>query len=535
MAVVDFYKMKFVGVLGAVAVAVALGGTPAQAQVTPFKQAVAQAAYEDAAIAEFYKARECKPLWTSNADRSRRKAFLKAAEMAWTHGLPTNRYDPAKIEQLLKSAKSGTSRGQAEVALTKMFLQYAHDIQSGVLIPSRAAKGVERKSPRRNRTDILNAFAKGSPNAFIPKLAPSSAEYSRLMEEKLRLERLLGGKGWGPTVRTSRKIEPGDSGNDVVAVRNRLIAMGYLKRTSSQSYDGDMVKAMKVFQQDHGLLADGVIGKGTLTELNHSPQYRLQQVVVAMERERWMNRDLGRRHVLVNIPDFHAKIIENGKIDFQTRSVVGMNHKDRRTPEFSDVMNHMVINPTWNVPRSIATKEYLPMLQEDPNAVSHLNLLDASGQKVSREGLDFTQFDEKNFPFDMKQPPSNGNALGLVKFMFPNPHNIYLHDTPHKSLFARQTRAYSHGCIRLRDPFDFAYALLSKQTSDPEGFFKKRLATGKETRVDLKEPLQVHLIYRTAYTNAKGNAQYRQDIYGRDATIFKALTKAGVALQAVQS
>ncbi|WP_095597112.1 L,D-transpeptidase family protein [Actibacterium pelagium] len=535
LAVTRFQSFKFAGLAGAVAIALSLGGSPALAEVTPFKQAVAQAAYQDDVIAAFYKERGYKPLWTSNADRGRRKAFLKAAEEARAHGLPGGRYDPEQIEALFRSAKSGTSRGKAEVELTKMFLRYARDVQSGILIPERVVDGIERKAPRRRSSDILNAFAKSSPAPFVKSLAPQGAQYARLMEEKLRLERILGSKGWGPKVRTSRKIEPGDSGKDVVGVRNRLIAMGYLKRTASQTYDANMVKAMKAFQQDHGLFADGVIGKGTLKELNHEPQYRLQQVVVAMERERWMNRDLGRRHVLVNIPDFHARIVENGKVAFQTRSVVGMNLTDRRTPEFSDVMNHMVINPTWNVPRSIATKEYLPMLQENPNAVSHLNLLDASGRRVSREGLDFTQFNEKNFPFDMKQPPSNSNALGLVKFMFPNPHNIYLHDTPHKSLFGRQTRAFSHGCIRLRDPFDFAYALLSKQTNDPQGFFKARLSTGKETRVDLKDPLQVHLIYRTAYTNAKGRTQFRDDIYGRDAAIFKALSQAGVVLYAVQS
>ncbi|NHX27611.1 L,D-transpeptidase family protein, partial [Escherichia coli] len=230
------------------------------------------------------------------------------------------------------------------------------------------------------------------------------------------------------------------------------------------------------------------------------------------ERERWMPADRGRRHVLVNITDFHARIIAGGKVEFQTRSVVGANDKDRRTPEFSDVMEHMVVNPTWNVPRSIATKEYLPMLKEDPGAVSHLTLIDQRGQIVSREGMDFSEYDTTNFPFDMKQPPSNSNALGLVKFIFPNPHNIYLHDTPAKSLFGRESRAFSHGCIRLNDPFDFAYALLGRQTNDPEGYFHAVLRTGRETQVDLKEPLPVHIIYRTALTGPKGRVEFRRDI-----------------------
>ena len=134
----------------------------------------------------------------------------------------------------------------------------------------------------------------------------------------------------------------------------------------------------------------------------------------------------------------------------------------------------------------------------------------------------------------MRQPPSRGNALGLVKFMFPNPHNIYLHDTPAKNLFGNEVRAYSHGCVRLADPFDFAYVLLAKQTGDPEGFFQAKLQTNKEQHVNLKDPVPVHIIYRTAFTTPKGKTQFRRDIYGRDARIWNALQKAGVVLRAVQ-
>ncbi|NNE87083.1 MAG: L,D-transpeptidase family protein, partial [Silicimonas sp.] len=207
---------------------------------------------------------------------------------------------------------------------------------------------------------------------------------------------------------------------------------------------------------------------------------------------------------------------------------------DRRTPEFSDVMEHMVINPTWNVPRSIAVKEYLPLLQQNPNAAGHMRLVNGRGQVVSREGLDFTQFNERTFPFDIKQPPSRRNALGLVKFMFPNRHNIYLHDTPAKKLFGRETRAFSHGCVRLADPFDFAYALLAKQEKNPEAYFQSVLATRKERVVPLEQQVPVHLVYRTAFTQAKGNVQFRRDVYGRDAKIWRALEQAGVSLGSVR-
>lgn len=503
-------------------------------QVTAFKQAIAEGASRDDALAEFYRARDYEPLWTGKSDRARRSALIKALADAEVHGLPASRYDDEVLMGLFKQAKTQRALGVAEVEASKMFLQYAQDLQSGILEPNKVVSDIKRSAPRRDRLAQLEAFSKSSPRAYLKKLVPDSVEYNRLLAAKMEYERLLGKGGWGATV-PGKKLEPGDSGNSVVALRNRLIAMGYLRRTATTTYDADIQKAVQAFQLDHGLLADGVAGDSTLSEINQPVEARLQSIIVAMERERWVGADRGKRHVLVNIADFHARIMENGKVAFKTRSVVGKNTGDRRTPEFSDVMEHMVINPTWNVPRSIATKEYLPLLKKNPNAVSHLRLINSRGQVVSRDSVDFSEFTTRNFPFDIKQPPSNNNALGLVKFMFPNKYNIYLHDTPAKSLFSRESRAFSHGCVRLNDPFDFAYELLSKQEANPEAYFQNILATRRETTVPLETPLPVHLIYRTAMTEAKGKVQFRRDVYGRDGQIFKALANAGVVLRAVQS
>ncbi|HMS95857.1 MAG TPA: L,D-transpeptidase family protein, partial [Tabrizicola sp.] len=163
-----------------------------------------------------------------------------------------------------------------------------------------------------------------------------------------------------------------------------------------------------------------------------------------------------------------------------------------------------------------------------------LQVIDGRGRVVPRDAVDFTAYSAGTFPFDMRQPPSDGNALGLVKFMFPNPHNIYLHDTPSKSLFDKEVRAFSHGCIRVARPFDLAYFLLGMQSADPEGLFQNHLDTGKETQVDLEHPLPVHLVYFTAYPDAKGRMTYRNDIYGRDAHLFEALVEAGVVIPGVQ-
>ncbi len=509
---------------------------PAYAQVTAFMQSVAEAAAKDRDIAEFYKANGYRAIWTAkgNKAKQRRTALLKAVQNAGAHGLPVARYSVDTLSVNPRRVKSERELGRLEVEMSRLFLRYARDIQTGVLVPRKVDAGIVREVPYRNRASLLKTFAKSSAKTYIKRLAPSSPEYARLMKEKMRFEKIVGKGGWGQKVQ-AKSLKPGQSGKAVVQLRNRLIAMGYLRRTSSSGYTSKIQQAVAAFQRDHGLHADGVAGQGTLREINIEPTTRLTQIIVAMERERWMNKERGQRHVLVNLTDYHARIVDNGKITFQTRSVVGANSHDRRTPEFSDVMEHMVINPTWNVPRSIAVKEYLPMLQKNPNAVGHLRMTDRRGRVVSRAEMDFTQFDATNFPFDLKQPPSRGNALGLVKFMFPNRHNIYLHDTPQKKLFGRQARAFSHGCIRLNDPFDFAYALLKKQVRNPETFFKERLATGRETVVELEKDVPVHLVYRTAVTQAKGKINFRRDVYGRDAKIWKALKNAGVSLRAARS
>jgi murein L,D-transpeptidase YcbB/YkuD len=525
------------GVLGVFLAAILsiLVPAPAAAQNTAFKQAVAEASARDQDVFEFYRDTGYQPIWTGSGstDRARRAALVKALAAADDHGLPTERYDLSALDARMRAARSPRDRGLLEVEMSRIFLQYARDIQTGALVPAEVDKHIVRSVPYRVRKSYLTNLTKSAPEGFFRALPPRSTEYTGLMKNKLVLENLLARGGWGGTVQAG-KIEPGDRGRSVVALRDRLVRMGYLQRSAATTYDTDMQKAIIRFQADHGLVEDGVVGQGTLAEINVSVAERLQSVMVAMERERWVNKDRGARHIEVNLADFSAKIIDGGKVTFSTRTVIGARDPKRQSLEFSDQMEFMVINPSWFVPRSIATSEYLPDLQANPNAVSHLIITDRKGRRVDRSAVDFTKYTKASFPYSMRQPPSQSNALGLVKFMFPNEHNIYLHDTPAKNLFSRETRAFSHGCIRLADPFGFAYALLARQTGDPKGFFQSRLATGKETQVDLEIPVPVHLIYRTAFIDEKGGAQYRRDVYGRDARIWEALSQAGVALRAVR-
>lgn len=503
----------------------------AQASVTAFKQAIAAGASQNEAVADFYRDSGYDPIWTGpeEDDRARRAALLDAVASAAIHGLPAERYRPDLLEAKMAAARSERDRGRLEVELTNTFLRYAHDMQTGILDPGRVVADIKREVPVRDDAELLDSFMAEAPTPFFRSLMPRAPEYSRLLKVKMQLERLVASGGWGDTV-PGKKLELGDTGDAVIALRNRLISMGYLENNARTEYDANIQRAIYGFQFDHGLEADGTAGASTLAEINKSAKERLGQVLVAMERERWMNIPRGDRHIWVNLTDFSAAIMDDDKVTFRTRSVIGKDQSGRRSPEFSDEMDHMVINPQWFVPRSIVTKEYLPKLQANPYAVSHLHVTDRSGRVVSRGSVNFNAYSARSFPFSMRQPAGPRNALGLVKFMFPNKYNIYLHDTPAKALFEREVRAYSHGCIRLNDPFDFAYTLLARQTDDPIKFFHTYLETDLEARVDLEQHVPVHIVYRTVFTDARGKAHYRRDVYGRDALILDALVSEGVAV-----
>ncbi|MBV1863938.1 MAG: L,D-transpeptidase family protein [Rhodobacteraceae bacterium] len=486
-------------------------------------------------VKAFYESTNYKPVWAGKKNSNRAKALISALARAGDHGLPTRRYKAAELKKALAAARRGTNSGATEVAATIAFLAYARDLSSGILEPSRVDKEIAIAPPRRAEQGLLAAMAKSTGKGFLAALAPKTPEYKRLLEEKKHLERLIGSGDFGAPVPLAA-LKPNSSSKNVVAMRQRLTRMGYGKLGNSPSFDDKLKKTVQQFQLAHGLSADGVAGKGTLKVLNVSAKQRLQQVLVNLERERWLNFSRGKRYIMVNITDFTVAIYDNNKLSHQTRVVVGKGTSDRRTPEFYDEMTHMVVNPTWHVPKSIAGKEYLPMLKRDPSALAKrgLRLIARNGKTVNSANMNFSQYSAKNFPFAIKQPPGRRNALGRVKFIFPNRFNIYLHDTPSKNLFNKQVRAFSHGCVRVKDPFDLAYKLLEKQTSNPKGAFQTWLDTNREQYVNLEKPVPVYLTYRTAFFSPKGRINYRGDIYGRDKTIFNALAKAGVVLQAVQ-
>ena len=286
-------------------------------------------------------------------------------------------------------------------------------------------------------------------------------------------------------------------------------------------FDDSVDAAVKAFQESAGLKPDGIIGPATLGRLNAAADDHVDTILVNMERWRWMPEDLGNFYVRVNIPNFNLDIYKNGKIFYTTRIVVGQPTK--QTPIFSDEIEHVIVNPVWNVPASIAVKEMLPQIQADPGkALSGYQVFANIGGRfraVDPWTVDWRNVDMRRI--QIKQPPGERNALGSIKFMFPNPFAVYLHDTPSKSLFQKDYRAFSHGCMRVMNPWDFAAALLTHDPNVSAASLKK-LVGGPQTQVNLTRHIPVHITYFTAWVDDSGKLQLRSDVYGHDARMEKA-------------
>jgi len=307
--------------------------------------------------------------------------------------------------------------------------------------------------------------------------------------------------------------------------------MGDLAQEKAQPgnlHDKDLVEAVKYFQSRHGLEPDGVVAGATLAAMNTPVEARIAAMVLNLERRRWMEDELGPTYVFVNLADQHLKVVENEKTVHDTRLVVGKPYQ--RTPVFSELMTYVVFNPYWSVPPSIAVNEYLPKLRRDPGVLARENIrvLGAGGSELDPFAVNWNGM--TSFPYTLRQDPGQGNALGRVKFMFPNPHNVYLHDTPAKGLFARASRLFSHGCMRVQNPEALAEVLLKAEGWD-RARIAKAIASNEQVIVNLKRKVPVYVNYLTAWVNKDGSAQFRADVYGRDQRLAAALGRAKAATQ----
>ena len=287
------------------------------------------------------------------------------------------------------------------------------------------------------------------------------------------------------------------------------------------------MEAVRAFQKKNGLSVDGVVGARTVRALNRSASGRVEQIVVNMERQRWLPDELGASHVLVNQAAFRMRFVSNGKIAHSARVVIG--RRDHQTVEFNDTLRLVVLNPYWNVPRTIATEALLPKMLSS-GLSSNFEVFRRGGGKVPNSSVDWAEAAEAGFPYNIRQKPGPTNALGKVKFMFPNKHAIYLHDTPKRNLFNRAVRTFSYGCVRVQDANKFAMAVLER-----EGWTNQRvraaMASGKNRPINLKKTIPIYLTYQTIWLDKDGNMVFGDDFYGRDQRLKLALGQLQLAMK----
>ena len=481
-------------------------------------------------ISLFYFERNYEPFWIEN--RKRLESLFRSLNEADAHGLPKLRYPLGELREAIFE-DDPNQKAKLELMATEAFLLFAQDISAGILKPKMIDANINVDPQRREASELLASLTERlDVSSFFQNLFPRSNEYQYLVGELRRMRDILSNGSWGDLVPSGTTLQIGMNHEHVPFLRKRLSKMGYpVYQTNLSIFDEQLDASVKKFQEYHGLNPDGVFGKRSIEAINVSPKTRLVQILVNLERMRWNNQDRGMEYVSVNQANFYAYFKSENKKVWESRVVIGL--PSNQTAEFNDTMTHMVVNPTWHVPKSIAVDEYLPLIQSDPNfLVDNEMVLMVRGTDtiIDSSLIDMQAFTPDNFPFLIKQIPSNINALGLVKFMFPNKFSIYMHDTPMKDLFFKDERTFSHGCIRLQEPFEFAYSLLRDQEVDPENKFQEILQKEEETFINLSRNIPVYITYRTAFFDDYGQVNYRADVYGRDALVYMALADAGVTL-----
>jgi len=358
----------------------------------------------------------------------------------------------------------------------------------------------------------------------LDTLGPQNPQYRRF-RHGLRDYRVIMAAGGWPTVSTGPVLAIGSKGPRVAELRQRLRATGDLSTpdpANPQEFDSGLEAAVKQFQLRHGIDADGKVGPRSIEELNVPVEVRISQLRASLERMRWVFRDLPDRYLIVDIAGFHASIMENGEEVWKTPVQVGKPY--HATPVFKDTMTYLDFNPTWTIPPGILRRDTLPAIRSDPSYLQRKNMtvLTTSGQVVDPSTIDWAATATSGFPYMIRQEPGPDNALGRVKFMFPNKHMVYLHDTPSKSLFGKSERTFSSGCIRVQDPFKLAELLLEDQGWD-RSRIDRVVDSKKTTRVNLENPIHVLLLYWTAEVDEDGTVFFKRDVYNRDAPIIEGL------------
>jgi L,D-transpeptidase YcbB len=469
-------------------------------------------------IFTFYHDRDFKPIWTRDSGpKTKAKVLLQALKSASDHGLDPAKYAIPDLEIRFNSTNP-EELAEFDLLMTDVFADFGRDLSQGQVIPSDLDDTHVQPHGPGPLNLIDGAEAASHLGPYLDSLAPQTPQYARL-KDKLATYRAIAAMGGWPRIAAGETLKPGMADARVPALRRMLAITGDYPgdpNVSSNSYDPDLVAAVQSFQDRHGLSVDGVVGPATHAALDVPVEARIRQMEINMERRRWMPDDLGERYVFVNIADAFLKVVEDRgdheKTVLGARLVVGKPYT--RTPVFSHEMSYVEINPSWGVPASIANKVFLPKVKENPGALLAENIrMFADQTEVDPWSVDWASVNR--MPYQLRQDPGPTNALGRIKFMFPNRHAIYIHDTPSKNLFERDSRFFSHGCMRVQDPVALAELLLGDQgwTRDR---IRAQIDSGQKKVVHLKNKIPVHITYLTAWVNKDGTVHFRNDVYGRD-------------------
>ncbi|SDE31448.1 L,D-transpeptidase family protein [Rhodospira trueperi] len=467
----------------------------------------------------FYERRQFRPAWTTPIGLDERGRQVQAVlETAWADGLGSVAV-PVAAESG-EGPLDAVTRARRDASLTAALADYVHSA-----LPLRPvwappiAEGV---------LGALEAIAADDPSATRPgrlfRLVSEDDRHARLRRGLLRYHALADAGGWPLIEADGPKLEPGDRHGDILVVRARLRATGDLSGgpvpADPERIDPDLAAAIERFQARHGLTVDGILGPRTRAALAVSAEDRVRQMALNLRRLSQMPPPPGGRSVEVNIAGAVLEGREDGVTIFRTDVIVGM--EDRPTPRLRSAINTLVLNPTWTVPTSIASEDLLPKLRDDPEYLTRNSFQVFDGWTRESEELDPATIDWHSEDLDirglrLRQRPGASNALGAIKFMFPNDHDVYLHSTPSRGLFARSERTFSSGCVRVRDPIDLATFVMNEPEAWNPETFKGRMASGQTRSVHPGQSVPVALVYFTAWVDEAGTVQFRRDVYGHDA------------------
>jgi murein L,D-transpeptidase YcbB/YkuD len=497
---------------------------------------------------QVYADRDHRPLWiTGRMVEGRTRELIETLCHAEREGLRAADYDLAAVRAGLERLREqdepdSVALAALDLRLTRSFLDYGGDLLAGRLDPQAVDNGWYIRARRAGIDSTLRAALKeGDFGDMVAPLRPRQREYQEMVKALAEYREIQEERGWA-TVPGGGKLQRGDDGPRVGALRHRLEATGELKKAAGSSvYDDDVAAAVARFQERHGIPVDSAAGAATLAALNVPVETRIRQIELNLERYRWLPSDFGKRYILVNIPDYRLYAYDGGKEKLTMRVIVGDEYGNA-TPVFADSMTYLVFRPQWDVPRSILVNEVIPKVRENVYylAKHSYEVVDTARNQVIDDpaSIDWENLDTAEIHFRVRQKSGAGNALGNVKFMFPNQFSIYLHDTPADHLFDRSKRTLSHGCVRVEEPVKLADYVLDGQGDWDEGRIRQTMGGGTEgrrdgeaerrpsdpptlrpsaspTTVDLEKPVPVYLLYLTAFMR-DGVLHFRDDPYGKD-------------------